>query len=709
MPNSNKSLHDALEILDLTNNLDENIKYLKDFLGPKGYKVTPNEETRKRAEDLYKILGLPVPVEINLDGEPDPLGAEAVPLKSIIDVAKYKLATAEALQKINAIKDDEDLTSENYNYLITLCPQTWPEYDAIFKKFCKDNFLQDTNPKVEQSFQSIYEAARVKYNHIVDKTEIRSADKVNELAEVIKTKQDKLAETLKKLKAIQDSIAPILGSISQKQQEINKKRQAMDIELKDARDKARKEAIKESISQMDAEKNLLDVTEEKLSNINARLQHRYNKAAENIGNKLELQSMKINQKVERKGITWEEDANVVKADKLNHCVALDRSFYVIENGNFKYKVIPSLGANPIVGTILLSDLGLNESSDFQDEDVQQKINAQLVARNHLIEKYEPFKLGDPKFGIAADEKAVTSIGNIFDDLAGDVARCERVVHLAEMAANDPGKQLHSNQPVNAFVEVMSLADICSFNEQGLPYFIDEIIDKNTQKPRQEKDSRLQYGLEGEVITRGVMLRPGEIKRSSYVTYKQDGSIDPESKIVIDTSLVKSKETKEYSVAKVTYTSKGALTQEEKKLAAFRFARELLRQYTEGDCKNPINIKAGVNADADAAKEQATLVYAALMMLTSPENKGDDYIHLPNHMLNIDVKGVGGPDLLEWPWKRKQEFINKYFGDEKQRKEMRSEVTSEYRSIRSNFMNNEKKAKIVDNAADDIHYTQHKIK
>ncbi len=574
--------------------LISNIELLKNFLGVKGYKAPVNEDTCKRAEDLFKTF---VPdrqdVRITIDGSPN--------LKDIIEVAKSKLAHAESLQKISEIKEDEDLSPKNFKYLNSFISNE----EEAFANFCKAHSLGENS---KQKFLNIKLSVEQKLKNIRDKTEARNKTRVLSLSSSIDNKIKKLDETLKNIDIARGNIKNTLQSIEAQQKELMRKMRAIDTDLKKERKKEIKQKFQDSLAQKKAELSVLNATHEKLGLIDARLEHRYSIACKNIKQKL--------------------------------------------------------------------------------EECKEKISA---------ETYKSFDLGKPAFGIAADERAFIGYANIVDELSEDIQRCERVIHIGDITAANPSKQLHAKVPVNAFINVLALADITSFNENGTPYFIDEIIDKNTKQPKL-KDERVMHGLEGEVITRGVYLKPGEIKRSSYVDSNKN-------KVVIETSIVKSKTSGDYSVAKVEYSSQGNLSKVDKKRAAFQFAKELLRQYKEGSQKTPIKIKArkpkeGDVQDAALLKEQATMVYATLLMLTSPENKGEDYIHLPAHMLEIDVKGIEKPAFFTWSWDSKRDFINKYFKDPEERKEKRDEVTSEYRFLRQNIDN--KGLEIVENAADDVY-------
>lgn len=694
---SNGRLLSQLYHLTLEKDLFEKIDDLKRFLGHKEYKVTVDEALRKRAEALCEAFRLKK--EITLDGNPlDASEHDPSPLQDIANLAKCRLVQAESLKKISEIKDNEDLTAENFKYLKAV---THVDSQKSFKNFCESYFLDEKQSYVNDAFNKIKKAAEDKSKLVEQNTEKRSKDKVIALARTINTKQTELKDTSNKIKTAITNSEEIFKLIDTKQLEVSLALQDKKVELANARNTILKTALQEYIHNYEAQLKVLNITKQKLELIKDRLIHRHEKASLLISNNFKSTLDKINKVPARvEFFYWEEGYK-----RFND--PTPRQLYYFKDGDkLKYKIKPSDTTPVMIGEIDLKSLGLESASesDLRDSKNQTKILEVLYARKHVIDdRYVSYKLGQPEFGIAADEKAVASTVNILEDFKDDVSRCERVINLCRKTAEEPSKQLHAKLPVNTFVEVMSIADITAFNAEGKPFFIVQIIDEKTQKPRFEKDSRTRYGLEGEVITRGIMLKPGEVKRSSYRLASSKSSI------VIDTKFVKSKNSGQYSVAKSEYTVTENLTTEEKQLGALRYARELLRQYAEGDSKSKITIRAGRGKNAENAQEHASYVYAAILMLTSPENNNDDYIHLPSDKLIIDVKGVDCPKTFSWDWNKRQAFIDSYFPknakiNKESVKEFKSKSTEEYRSLRQDINRQNKQAKIVENAPDDVYTT-----
>lgn len=678
----NDELFNALDILDKGGDYLTKIESLRKFLGPRGSDVFATEEIRLRANSLGNKLFGADNTDITLDGPPK--------LTNILEVARRQLAYLEGFKRINDIKEDEDLSKKDLDYLNYFHFADRDSKNSAFIEFCKNTALNPTDKKVQDVFDYLIATATHKKILISTETEQRSKAKINDLTASIQDKQNTLRSLFAQISQNLKNVSEAKQHIQKKKEAITRDLQALNANLKDPTQKDFKKDIQKQIDNLSEQLKLLESTDTKLDAIADRLQHRLSKAHENIKRDFNRIKNKIHQPSDVVFIQAQFDSKFKEdtdnSKKYDSDDLGDFCYYEIEGNKFKYSV-----ANP--GTLRdIGEIDLPDGHDINSEETKKYIFNEFVKRGYIAtKKYVPFELGSPNVGIVADEKAVNSLDAILVDLEEDVTRCERAIHLGSVAAAKPEKQLHAKLSANTFIDVMSLYDM-NFNKDGDPYFRDEIIDEKTQKASLENDPRMKYGLEGEVITRGVMLKPGEINRSVYE--------DKDRKIVIDTKFVKSKVTNDYSIAKVDFTWQGNLSREEKQLAAFRYARKLLLQYTEGDSKSKITIKASRKQDPKEAAEQANMVYAALLILTSEETAGKNCVKLPSDKLNIAVKGVG-PDLFgAWPWKRKQEFISKHFENAAQNATMGQKVTTEYRMLRKSISRDNKQAIISETATDD---------
>jgi len=694
--NGNQELLDALKVLhEDEDNFLEKIEALKKFRGPSSSVILNTPETARKAKDLRNAL-LPGKVsDITQDGPPR--------LDEIIEVAKLQLVFAENLKRIKDIKADEDISSGNLKYLNSFFPNPPETLETKAQNFCNANYIKLTG-EASEAFQKLLNEASVKIRNISENTKARSKERIDALKNKIRENHAILKNAFLDIENQKNKIEEITESIATEKSKIISTLENLNAALKAQPDKVNKEAIQKQIDNHNKQIELLDFTQSKLKSIQDRLEHRYEKAHENIRRDFFYLFRKITRDKDLGNIDqvfaqeMEETLDIKTITDLASDAQLKTCYYQIGSGIFNYKILNPDGTRDS-GTIELP-AGKN---DITTNETKQYIIDELAKRRYIAtNKYQSFVLGNPNAGIAADEKELESLLGVLDDLNQDVKRCERAIHLAELTAKNPDKQLHTKLSANTFMDVMSLADINSFNKDGKPYFRDEIFDEKNQETKKD-DLRTKFGLEGEVVTRGVMCRPGEVVRSSYI------NADRNKEITINTKFVKSKLTGEHSIAKTELIWRGNLTPDEKKQAAFRYARKLLLQYTEGDSKSKITIKAGRNQPLAEAQEQANMVYAAILMLTSEETAGKNCIKLPSDKLNINVKGVG-PDLFgTWPWKRKKEFISKHFNDDTENMAMGKQVTEEYRMLRKVISKDNKKATIDETATDDVQHVPLKNK
>lgn len=512
---------------------DNFIASIKKFLGPKLYKLStaPKElekdsDIAERAKDLIAYFGS---TEVS---DPENLG-------NLVHTAKCMLAKEEATKKIQRIEKYQNLTSSDFDYLSSFFGDN--------KKFCADHGLDPNDKDVINVWGFLSNYVKNKKKSLILSVE-KDIDNygTTDYSEIIK-------------KIIQDTEG-ILKSIADKTQLLYKEKFQLEVELKKQRGfilRDSKKSLQEAIDKLNAEINILDISQKKL--------------------------LLVQEKLDR------------RKDTLG-----------------KIKSIFS--------------------------DVQNSILKIGETNNKYIDPQIP--------------------QNIIDDIKEDIDRCKRIAHLAKITADDPSKQLYAKSPVNTFVEVMSLADIHESNQSGAAYFRDEFIDASTQKNKLEKDTRILYGLESNIITRGVKSQPGEIKRTYYVV---NGSY---SKMHIDTQIVRSAKNGKYDIVKCNFTATEKLSVAEMQIDAFRYAKYLLRQHALGDPNSKIIVKAGKGKNAKDAKEIASYVYAALLMLTSADEYGEKIYNISRDKIIVDVSGMEGPTYIKWqlPWNKTKNFIeDKYTG------------------------------------------------
>lgn len=255
-------------------------------------------------------------------------------------------------------------------------------------------------------------------------------------------------------------------------------------------------------------------------------------------------------------------------------------------------------------------------------------------------------------------------------LENDVQRAADILSYFEMVIKDPAKYIYSGRKVNAFVHVISLADVSSFDEEGTSYFKDEIVKVKGSSEEVIDSQHLKYGLSGKVVTRGVYLAPGEVKRSVLRAQDQESKKNVDTKIVIETSIVTRPGSQANLARVVDRSNYSSTTGEQKNQAALKFASELLLQYTEGSNDN-ITINGG-----ESNLDQAKRVYAALLMLTSVKKANQDKIALDPSRIIVNVPG--------FQKFKKQNLVEQYFKSEQDNEVNQKNLTAEYRELRGNI-------------------------
>lgn len=207
---------------------------------------------------------------------------------------------------------------------------------------------------------------------------------------------------------------------------------------------------------------------------------------------------------------------------------------------------------------------------------------------------------------------------------------ELIEYLSKRIAEDNYFKLKNQiNKANIFLNVLDKNDQQILGAQD---FKEEIIYLKNTKKSQENDPRQNLPLTGSTICRGVYLQPGDYKRSTAMGTNS-------CKIIIETKVEKYQNGNAIVVIdKTQYNKEGLPTPEDKAKAAIKFAKELLIHYKFGSGE-PIILSGSKNH-----AEQASMVHAALLLLTSEYTYRENYLD-PNLIKN-KVEGSIQPSFLD---------------------------------------------------------------
>ncbi len=232
--------------------------------------------------------------------------------------------------------------------------------------------------------------------------------------------------------------------------------------------------------------------------------------------------------------------------------------------------------------------------------------------------YNPYDINNKKIGIQQDLREVKTLCAQIDELSADLDRAKELVRVCQLIATNPSAN-HGDlmKPANCLIKIRALTDTTD-------YFQEKIVRSGTID-----DRATAHGLEGQVVYRGVYLQKGDVKRT----------ISNDEKICIEqyhTGLIIDRCGAEGRVKFVD------LTPEQQELSAMEFAKALLLDYKPGS-KEPITLNGG----PEHAK-QASMVHAALLLLTAPEKDNEDYIKFNPKLIKVNVQGAEKPTyLFKW--------------------------------------------------------------
>lgn len=425
------------------------------------------------------------------------------------------------------------------------------------------------------------------------------------------------------------------------------------IKAKPAPLKKEMEKLKEEEKSLEHQQEILDISLHKASQIQRKMALRMQYGR---GKKAEIMCW------QSKVVDYDFKEGLDPADVDQNTI-----YYTQEGDDLHLRIPDALGilSVKIVYDFPGTHLDLTKSTD------RKILIARLLADGHYL------TINDD---ISVDEKLVTSTCLSLDEVTTDINTYIRMSDNLLRTANNPEFLFKSAERANIFLKVLALSDIEEFKKSGRPYFRDEIFKSGESL---SSDSRLGLSLEGKVICRGVKLSRNEYKRSTYTDNRG------QDKIITDTIPVKSKDSHE--TIKVVQSISSPLNPDEQRLAAIKFAKELLLHYKLGSGL-PIIISG-----SEKYKDQAARVHAALLMLTSVSGT-EEGIALDPKLIKVDIKGCKKPAFFATNSNKK--FIKLFFPDESIFKREKEEITRTYKALRKKVVDKKDTADIKVGAGDD---------
>lgn len=647
-------------------------------------------------------------------GTPSPINADGPPTaKEILSLFKYKLLIAEHLENFTNMPSTSG--PNEINYLVNLRQLDKNKSSGFTGFVSTDNGFSESDierDKLLDDYKFVMYQADVKLRSYKSEAQIKHID----LCFSYKNQMNRLHKLKEKNKNTLDNITNALHTIQFKQSELEKKASQLKANLiAPSLKKDSKENIKKELQNLLAQLTLLNIANEKLEILKDRISSGLKNS---IYGSERLSAHHLCEMLSEQDFNDCENLYFTNSDLDEEISRNNRLGYKVEEGHFKYQCFDPMDLIQgktgrdrtfIKGEINLSAIGLTESDDFTEPKVQTIILKELENRHHLGLKYSRHPAFDDGFSdlkvIQEDERIFNNSKFIVDEIEDDLKRCKSIIGYTEKLAEKPQKHLQGSSPVNTFVEVMSLADMQTFDDNGEPYFRDEIVNKKTGKA-DEKDYRTRFGFEGSVVTRGVILKPNEIKRSTYFVNETPSAgagvghkNEKKERLVVETSLVESKSGG--STMQILNKSKvpPVLSNDEMKLLAFKMAKERLLQHREGDTEDKIVLYCDGGDAQD--RRLSSHIYAALLMLTAAEDKSGNHISIDPSQIVVKGKNCEKPAFLKMTMNSKRDFYQSYFSDAAQRSSMRNEVTQTYRIKRKGM----KEESAVKDDADQDNYKE----
>ncbi|MDP3561600.1 MAG: hypothetical protein Q8R83_05430 [Legionellaceae bacterium] len=622
MTTSNKELFNWIQQADMSAPLDrERNKKILLALYPGDYRIAPKDKEIdsfiERANDTEGIYRKSSVVSANELVKEDPdYSAER-----LIKHARHKLLMIDVLERIEKINDDSATVDEK-NYLgkiASIATSSESENTKRFRYYHDFNDFNDfsVDPVFATNIKNLATKATEKLAAIEAVRKKDVAEKTAKWTDLTTSKSELLETTFSEMQALIVDIDKLNSTASLKDalDRIDGEIEANEISLKDKKNRNNKAFLEEKGRKLSESKAALQAAEKRIQQARDHLGRRL-KSVESLRDQLNLYSIELNGLNGYKVVyenTHPTPNNKMEKNKV-YCRKnkgkKELSYFVrdrngdVKEGTLQFKLINGFNGHfsAIENNMILSEIAKN---------------------NHTFGVYDDSKINS---GLALVENA----GLRADELNEYVKRNRELLELCKTLAADPeANRTKIEKRSNFLIRIMALSDIHS-SPNGKPYFIEEIIRKGSQDNK--PDGAFQHGLEGHIISRSVYLNEGDIKRSTC----NIGN----SKICIETKIRTTATGKEIGVV-TDRTAFSTLDDNAKRLAAVKFASELLYKYKPGS-GDPIIL----NGRGEHA-EQAAMVHAALLMLTAPnpDDKDEDYIQLDPGCIKVNVPGADKPSLL----------------------------------------------------------------
>lgn len=630
MTTSNIELFNWIQKADMSAPLErERNKKILLALYPGDYRIAPKDKEVdsfiERANDKEGFYRKSSAVSVNdLVKEDINYSAEI-----LIKHARHKLLMIDVLERIEKIKDDS-ATEHDKQYLSKIASiETLSESQKAarfrfyhhFNDFSVDPVFANINNLATKATEKLAAIEAVRKKDVAEKTA--------KWTDLTTSKSELLATTFSEMQDLINDIDHLNSSASLKTAlaSIDSEIEANDISLKDKKNRDNKTLLEEKGKKLSASKAALHAAEIRIQQARDHLDGRL-KSVESLRDQLNLYSIELNGLNGYKVVY--ENNNPTPKDKMDKNTVYCRknkgknelSYFVrdrhndVKEGTFQFK---------------LTSIFSGHFSAIE----KNTILAEIAKDNHIFDVYDDSKINS---GLALVENA----GLRADELNEYVKRNRELLELCKTLAADPeANRTKIEKRSNFLIRIMALSDIHS-SPKGKSYFIEEIIRKGSKDNK--PDGAFQHGLEGHIISRSVYLREGDIKRSTC----NIGN----SKICIETKIRTTATGQEIGVV-TDRTEFSTLNEDAKRLAAVKFASELLYKYKPGS-GDPIIL----NGRGEHA-EQAAMVHAALLMLTAPnpDDKDEDYIQLDPGCIKVNVPGADKPSLLgKWRKSFREQYI-----------------------------------------------------
>ncbi|MDP3704735.1 MAG: hypothetical protein Q8R24_02345 [Legionellaceae bacterium] len=650
MQNKNQALHDAIEAMDLSTITEPERKTKKEalllLLGADFQVKT--ELTKKQKSDrldvakttavYQRITGTPLSPteEINLAGLPA--------WEDIIRVAAHNLVMINEFERIVQITADNFTQNGNKARLERIRDTPLNDDNSIRDRSCVlTNGLPDWQPTDREIVN-----CRVLITMSTEKLDAMNEAKTAAANEKLTILQGQIAEKLRQCEALSEYVDEVIESedndptspkLKAKLIEINNDIETKKNELTKKKTKQQQLTLENDLDRLKHNRALLKVALKTVPNATERLNDR-RPSIEQRRNDLRLLLIRLEHDGDYQ-LTYCENFPDLNARTAQHIYCKRTA-----SDSLEYSLLDPLDNNKInTHTITCADLGIR--SDFvqdtlRNDDVKKKLLTVSNAKKHTFPTYESYVSTNDKVGVDVDDQKFREIAKYVDELTKDMNRSEKSLKRCADIAKDPEKNRGwMPKEANFLIKVVAELKPGEFKEE-------------VKRKGVVQEAETQHGIEGQVVYRGIYLGKDDVKSVSRtsncgkeIRYEQD-----QTGRVTDHSTVKFSE----------------LGQDEKEKAALKFAEMLLHAYEPGS-GDPITLNGG----AEHA-EQAQMVYAALLTLTS-SNGEHDKIKFDPSCIKVDVPGCDQPN---WYWTWRDTFKKKHIPNETAHVATIKESTGVYR-------------------------------